>query len=129
LVCQKGEQNIPDRSPQFFVETSRILSFHFEREINLINPFDHMTKVQMVRWYLDQELSVTNLLNTVSCYSKDDGQCGQCGSCFRRYVALEINGIKDQFKGNILQWGIDHYGDRLDEYQDCRREDLERIFA
>lgn len=131
LVAQKGEQTVPDRTPTFFAETSKILSFHFEREIVFSNPFPHMTKTEMVRWYLDYDLPVDDLLKSVSCYSEQDGHCGKCSSCFRKFVSLTVNGIECRqiYSNDIVEWGRQHYANKLEQYPEYRQEDIRKVLG
>jgi len=110
LIVQKGETSIPDRTPKFFNQMSHLLSELNDREIIVTSPFFGMTKVEMVEWFLNSEGNVQELLKTRSCYSYTLGPCGRCGACFRRWVALEHNGIKETMENNILLWdGIETY--------------------
>lgn len=129
LVAQKGEQNVPDRTSKFFEEMSKILSFHFERDIKFINPFPDMTKTEMVRWYIDNNLPINDLLTSISCYSKEPGHCGRCSSCFRKFVSLTVNEIKCRhiFSDNIVQWGKDNYLPNIDKYPDYRKNDILKV--
>ncbi len=131
LVAQAGEQGIPDRTPEFFDETSKILSFHYNRDIELINPFPHMTKFQMVEWFLSEGYDPEWLKKSVSCYQRRPGQCGECGACFRKYAALELNNIASRwdFVEDVLKWGFDNYADKLDSYTPQRKIELERLFS
>lgn len=105
LVVQKGEMSIPDRSPEFFSKISGWISFLRNGEpIDIFTPFSQMTKTQMVKWYLDNNLSVVDLLKTRSCFSLEPSPCGACGACFRRWVAFKNNGIEESMSSNILEW-------------------------
>lgn len=132
LVAQKGEQNIPDRSPEFFKDTSRILSFHFERDIQFLNPFPDWYKHDMVKWYLDNGFSIEDLVyKSVSCYSADWFQCGQCPSCWRKYVALKYNGIQceDAFQGDVRTWGRENYYPKLETYDEGRQKVMREVMG
>jgi hypothetical protein len=110
LTVQKGELSLPDRSPPFMHFASGLTSYLNDRNISITSPFLHMTKTEMVRWYLDQGLPVANLLKTVSCYSGEDKPCGRCNACFRRWVAFTNNGIEEAYQHNILEYeGIPIY--------------------
>lgn len=132
LVAQKGEQNIPDRSPEFFEDTSRILSFHFEREVQFLNPFPDWYKHNMVKWYIENNLPTKDLVyGSVSCFGGGFGQCGQCASCWRKYVALVYNGIKcdDAFQGDVLEWGRENYGPKLGTYDAERQKVMRKVLG
>lgn len=107
LIVQQGETNIPDRTPEFFKSASSIINYLWsdkQRDIHFNSPFWEMTKVDMVKWYLDQGLDPELLLQTVSCYSSEQGQCGQCSSCFRRWIALEHNGLTEEYNHDITKY-------------------------
>ena len=105
LPCQLGEQELPDRSPEFYSYMSDILTKQWGKPISVINPVSDMTKQDMVSWYLRQGLPPSNLLLTYSCYNGKK-PCGQCKACFRWWVALASNGIKldPQFVKRIKSW-------------------------
>ncbi len=128
LVAQLGEQNIPDRSPEFFGRTSEILSFTFGRPIQFVNAGIGIHKSGMVEWYLKWKGGLgpaSDLLLAVSCYSGMGSRrdhCGQCPACLRKYVALTYNEVECEhiFEGDIKEWGREHYLPRLDEYDEER---------
>jgi 7-cyano-7-deazaguanine synthase in queuosine biosynthesis len=95
LVAQKGEMTIPDRSPEFFKGISKLTSMLREQTIKVDTPFKDMTKVDMVAWYRSKGLPIDNLLMTSSCYHGNN--CGQCSACFRRFIALELNGLGEKY--------------------------------
>ncbi len=105
VISQRGETSIPDRSPKFFSMASKDISFLMKKPIMVSTPFLKMTKTIMVKWYIENDYSVENLLKTVSCFSSTNGkQCGKCGSCFRRFISLEYNGIHEDYENNMLEW-------------------------
>ena len=105
LVVQKGEMTIPDRSPHFFLTFAAWLNWMKDDwGYTLKSPFFDMTKTQMVKWYVDQGLSIDQLVKTRSCFSSDDFACGACGACFRRWVALRNNNIVEVHTHNMLDW-------------------------
>jgi 7-cyano-7-deazaguanine synthase in queuosine biosynthesis len=121
IVCQKGEQDIPDRTPQFLESICGLMSTLHGRSVRIINPFSEMTKVDMVDWYKSERLPVEMLYRTWSCYRPrdpdmyeafaDDLHCGACSACFRRWVAFACNGLwEEEYRNNILKYeGIEEY--------------------
>jgi len=102
LVCQEGEREIPDRSDAFFEMTSELLSLLSNRETKVNPVFVEMSKVDMVEWYLAQDLPVKYLKKTRSCYAGDSlKKCGNCSACIRRYIAFTLNGIEENYKGTF----------------------------
>jgi 7-cyano-7-deazaguanine synthase in queuosine biosynthesis len=82
-----------------------LLNFNENKNINVSSPFYKMTKSNLVKWYINNKLPVGDLLKTRSCYNKKTmNQCGQCNSCFRRWVALENNGIKEKYDSPPWKW-------------------------
>jgi 7-cyano-7-deazaguanine synthase in queuosine biosynthesis len=125
LVVQKGEMNIPDRSSTFFLDTPSILTRLNERPILVKTPFAEMYKAQMVKWYLDQGYNPDWLLETVGCFSSQEGHCGNCGSCFRRYAALKSNGIDP---GYMLKDEIkEYYRRNLQNYDEFRQGEISKV--
>lgn len=106
MIVQKGETNIPDRSPEFFEQLDTLLTHLNGRPIAIDSPFWHMSKVDMVKWYKDiAELPITDLINTTSCYEESPrnfptAPCGKCSACFRRWVAFELNDIEEPYLVN-----------------------------
>lgn len=81
------------------------MNFNYDKKVVITSPFYKKSKSQIVQWYLKKKLPVEDLLRTRSCYDKDSyGQCGKCASCFRRWVALENNDIKEDYDSPPWEW-------------------------
>lgn len=100
-----------DKSWRFLNDTSKYLSFLEQRQIEILAPFKRMTKTDLVKKYLinySTDLDRQLLLQTTSCYNANANdlnfRCGQCMSCFRRWVALENNGLTEEYKFNPAEW-------------------------
>lgn len=104
LVVQKGEMDIPDRSPTFFNMMTRDISFLTGKNCVVSTPFFSMTKTQIVGWYIKEGYNVRKLLETRSCYGTKEVSCGECSACFRRWVALTNNGISEVYAKDPLQY-------------------------
>jgi len=107
LVVQKGEMDIPDRCPKFFREIGEWVAFlrGDNKTITVMSPFFHMTKTQMVTWYLKNVSGMgAALYQTRSCYMPTELPCGACSACFRRWVAFENNGLKENHENPILEY-------------------------
>lgn len=130
LVAQKGEQSIPDRSPRFFKMMSEQMTIHNKRDIVVDPVFPNLTKVQMVRWYLDQGLDPIDLVYTFSCYS-DNPPCGYCGACWRKFIALEYSEVHCEhiFKHNIRAYGEHYYLPKLDTYDEDRKNEMKKVMG
>lgn len=112
LVFQRGEQGIPDRSPEFLKSASKMLSFLNGREVVVDSPFLSMTKADMIAWYIKEGHPLDVLYKTYSCFAEDsmESPCGCCAACFRRWVSFEYNNLSLIFKRDIKEWsGIPDY--------------------
>ena len=88
LTVQRGEQNIPDRSPEFLQRISKELSIQMEHEVTVDCVFSTWTKQDMVKWYVDEGYDINLLKQTVSCFHPIYERCGACPACFRRWIAF-----------------------------------------
>ena len=103
IMAGLADDNVNDKNANIFKEFSRTLSILNDREIKVISPFWQHTKADIVRWYLDQGLSKEELIKTGSCYDLTKGNyCGRCTCCFRKWVALWVNGIQMPFYNRDL---------------------------
>ena len=64
-----------------------------ERKFEISSPFKDRTKTDLVSIYLHEGGTKENLLQSYSCYEGREKHCGHCKACFRKWVALENNGI------------------------------------
>jgi 7-cyano-7-deazaguanine synthase in queuosine biosynthesis len=102
IVGIKGD-NVSDKTPEIFLKFSNILSEMEDREIRVTSPFWNRTKDEIVEWYVNEGLSVEDLLDTTSCYSPGNlTYCGECPSCYRKWVAFYNNNIKIDFYNGPL---------------------------
>jgi 7-cyano-7-deazaguanine synthase len=87
----------PDCRPSFVNAFGEALTHALfeESKINVIAPFVHMTKGEIIK--LGTELGVP-YENTWSCYNGRDKACGKCGTCQERLEAFAFAGIKDPLK-------------------------------
>jgi len=132
LVVQRGEMTIPDRTETFCNSIGALLTNLNERMIWVTSPFFHLTKTQMVEWYVQSGFPVEALLKTRSCFNGDEKKpCGACGACFRRWVSLTNNGIKEEHVNDITKWsGIKTYIRKMQagEYDELRtKETMEAL--
>lgn len=126
LVVQKGEMTIPDRSDKFFQSFGSWLSWMNNTTMKISTPFADMTKTQMVTWYLDSNLPIEMLLRTRSCFSNTSTPCGACAACFRRWVALQNNGLHENYLLPMLQWdGVKEYVTKMEQgkYDEMRTKE------
>lgn len=97
-----GEIN-SDKSPAFMQGIEGVLNESWRpqywtkgRHFTVTAPLIKETKAGLVCRYIDQGGSVEDLLKTVSCYDAGGEHCGKCPSCFKRWVALKINGLANR---------------------------------
>jgi 7-cyano-7-deazaguanine synthase in queuosine biosynthesis len=101
VMAGNADDVVSDKTEGIFKEFSDLLSKLEGREIRVTSPFWHMSKRELVRWYLDNVGDVEPLRQTVACYSGRE-YCGACKSCFRKWVALYLNGIEMEFSNSEL---------------------------
>lgn len=63
------------------------------RNVRLCMPAYNHTKTELVAEFLQHGGKPEDLLESWSCYGTGPVHCGQCKPCFRKWVALENNGI------------------------------------
>jgi 7-cyano-7-deazaguanine synthase len=106
VIAGVADDMVSDKNEAIFLEFSNLLTKLEGRPIDVMSPFWKMTKSQVVKWYMEN-IGDDNLLNTISCYSKEDTRyCGKCPSCFRKWIALRTNGLRLDFYNEEL---IDQY--------------------
>ncbi len=85
-----------DTMPAFtpLIETLICFQMTNKRSITRVEtPLRHFTKSQAFRWALDNGVPQHKLLATTSCYDPVHEHCGKCRQCLRRWLALENNGV------------------------------------
>lgn len=104
---------VSDKNEQIFLEFSELLSKLEGRKINVLSPFWNMSKVELIKWYLDNSFPVENLYQTISCYdsAEQSNYCGKCPSCFRKWVGFQLNGLDLPFYNDDLV--VDYYNRAL----------------
>lgn len=104
VLCGVRGEYSRDKHPQFYERMTRLLSYTAGRPVRVFSPFERMTKSQAVRAYLAAGLPRDLLFGTVSCYDAKSNACGRCMSCFRRWVALENNGMAKDETWDVPPW-------------------------
>lgn len=135
IVGIKGDR-VGDKSPEAFDIMSFAMNFikkSDRKKIEIASPFWKMTKSDIIEWFLQNVDNAEEIMRTsVSCYDeKTLGQCGACPSCFRKWIALEVNGVncKDWFENDITKWeGIEYYKNNLSLYDIDRQKEMKIIF-
>ena len=97
-----------DKSPEFMAAITAVLNISWwkqywnqdirARVFNAYSPIRPYTKARAVAEYMDRRLPVEPLFATVSCYNGSMAMhCGACPSCYKRWVALKLNGLMQPF--------------------------------
>lgn len=106
LAALSGETST-DKSGSFFRKVSKQMSELLYREVQVMSPVRGYTKTELVGKYLDKfnrPDDVEMLTATRSCYNTGHLPCGRCMACFRRWVAMSLNGIKEQYEQPPWEW-------------------------
>ena len=88
-----------------------------------------------VKEYIDNGHDPEALLKTWSCYtelfySENKTHCGHCSNCLKRYMALELNNLKEDYVHNPLTSPmIDEFYKRFDSYNSIRQSEIEQVFG
>lgn len=105
IIAGLKDDMVSDKNSDIFLKWSEMFSGMEKRFITVTSPFWHYTKADVIKWYLQNIASEGEaLLNTISCYRSGEWQgqidynyCGACHACFRKWVALGVNGIELPF--------------------------------
>lgn len=94
---------ILDKSYEFAMFVSLLLTYlwqpdHWTRgkKVRVVLPVKELTKVQLVKRFLDEGGRSEDLVDrSFSCYKPDKQHraCGECKPCYRKWVALTLNNI------------------------------------
>ncbi len=104
IIVGLKDDMVEDKTPSAFGHmTACMNSIEKDKDYFVTSPFWHMTKEEIVAWYMKTVGDVYPLLRTVSCYSEEDtNYCGKCPSCFRKWVAFRSNRIEIEFYNHPL---------------------------
>jgi 7-cyano-7-deazaguanine synthase in queuosine biosynthesis len=94
LTSPRGEDKTPTRCGSFFKTMSAILSDCYQIRKNCDPVFKHMTKIDMVAWYLREKHDPQLLLDSYSCLAGEEKPCSTCIECLRKFIALDSNKVK-----------------------------------
>ncbi|MHA1215920.1 MAG: 7-cyano-7-deazaguanine synthase, partial [Candidatus Thorarchaeota archaeon] len=87
-----------DKCRKFFWWMSELLSQAYKRPMRVESPFQHLTKADTMRWFLENcDDAQQVLLKTTTCYSRDRRQCGNCYACAKLALAY-------MHLGQYVQW-------------------------
>lgn len=129
LTVQKDEISLPDRSPHFFKVMTELL-FALGVKADVDTPWWSYDKTDMVSWYLNLAGgSAEKLKETHSCYRPGVLQCGNCSACVRRFIAMSLNGIKEEYEidPRYSDAGKEYLKRALNEYYSTERNRKTRL--
>lgn len=104
-----GSDVVIDKNPKYSLNLSQFLTeqlSHRALSVVVDSPFWNYTKEDTIRILMNLvgKLEAKKwLLDTFSCYSDTKLPCGKCQACFRRYVALKLHGIEEDYEINPLR--------------------------
>lgn len=114
-----GSDVVVDKNPDYAMKMSRFLTEqlgHRAKSVVVDSPFWNFTKEDTIRWLISWKGFVNAkkmILKSFSCYGDTLKPCGRCQACFRRYVALKLHGIEEEYEVDPLQ-GC--YGSIVEKY-------------
>lgn len=108
LMAVDGEikEKWGDKSKLFLNEGSKKLSTFYNKHIDIVAPFSHMTKGLLVKYFLSSGGDINKLKKTISCHfikNINDKPCGKCMGCCHRYIGMKFNDIDEQYNSNIFE--------------------------
>lgn len=99
LASVEGDRS-SDKDELFYEQMTDLLDHMWcdqhwcdQRRFKIEAPYKHMTKRELVRTYLKTGGNPDAFRISYSCYRGERKHCGMCKPCFRKRVALELNGI------------------------------------
>jgi len=96
LACPLDDL-VPDCSPRFIRESSRVLSASLGKVVTVSNALAGETKASALRKALKKGACRQLILLSRSCYAAGQVPCGACSACFKRWVALERNSLTETY--------------------------------
>lgn len=85
-----ADENHPfnlDKNDQFYRLTTEVISKTFGVPISVRSPFSSLSKTELLQWG-EQNVGMTTIEKTVSCYHPTLNKCGQCAACLKRYAGF-----------------------------------------
>jgi len=140
IGAMNGDRTV-DKSVFFIEDLQRMLRELYvdqhwceKREIHVEAIYDKKyTKAALLQKYIEEKKDINLVINSLSCYSPEDGHCGECKPCFRKWVAFMCNELDVSFfKKNpkdIPQAKLIYEKSKSGEIYRSRQEDDEVVFA
>lgn len=104
-----GSDVVVDKDPDYAMKMSRFLTEQLNQRAKSVvvdSPFWNYTKEDTIRWLIKEkgfEEAKRLVLKSFSCYGDTKKHCGRCQACFRRYVALKLHGIEEEYEIDPLR--------------------------
>lgn len=93
VIAGLKDDNVGDKSREAFIQMQNLLSEINGEDYAVISPFWRKTKSDIIKWYIENNFNIMDLLQTTSCYHSTETYCGRCPSCFRKWCAFNDNEI------------------------------------
>jgi 7-cyano-7-deazaguanine synthase in queuosine biosynthesis len=99
LCALDGEMHdlMPDKNQAFFDKTSEALTQAYGVEKVIKTPFAELSKAELIAEAMLTGISVQDILSTSTCYHPILNRCGECSACLKRWIALTINFISEDY--------------------------------
>jgi len=104
-----GSDVVVDKNPDYAMKMSRFLTEQltgWAKSVVVDSPFWNYTKEDTIRWLIKEKgfaAAKDMILKSFSCYSNTAKPCGKCQACFRRYVALKLHDIEEEYEVDPLE--------------------------
>lgn len=108
-LADENNEKATDKNETFANGTSELLSYvlsPFKESVRVKFPFveENWTKVDSVKWAIENGASVNDLLDTVSCWHYNKKPCGKCKQCFKRHLVFATNNIDDGLEYDVEEF-------------------------
>ncbi|MFA5141140.1 MAG: 7-cyano-7-deazaguanine synthase [Elusimicrobiota bacterium] len=102
LMALDGEMHgyMVDKNQAFFEGATKFFSQIFGTPKLVKTPFADKTKAELVKWALDHGITSEQMSRSVTCYDPDRKACGKCTACFKRWLAMALNGVHEEYDTN-----------------------------
>lgn len=98
----------PDKSLQFREQATAILNTCYAKsywsdgtEYKVVYPIIQYDKAQLIEYFINHVGTKQELINnTRSCYQQTKKHCGHCSACIKRYVAMRLNNITEDYEND-----------------------------
>lgn len=119
LVTEMNDTAVADKRPEWFELMTKLFSLTFEslrKDTIVTSPFASLTKSEVIAEGLAEGvITKEDVIRTRSCYDPDHHSCGVCSTCFKRWIALENNDIKEEYPYGVDPYLSNEYGKKIVE--------------